>query len=351
MEKNIRVLFITGKLNHYRVPFLDFIGKKEDVILTVAHSGDKITQDEYSFKELILKEKQFYKFTFHEDDLFELCNHFDVVVAMFYIQKISFVKLSLIKKRNFKLIYWGHGIGESKIGNLIRKYLSKKVDALITYDQQGKNNLLKLNIPDYKIFVANNTISVNNSKDTSQMPKDSLLFVGRIQKRKELDLLLYKYKEIKHLLDPSLKIVILGNGGIEKDRLIKLAFDLDLQKNVVFIQGTTDEKSLLDVFSKAYAYVSFGAVGLSVVHSFAYGVPVITLKNRKHGPEFNNIINDINGVIIEKEEYINDSILSIFRNNKYQGLGRSAYNHFKEKRQIEHMVNGFIKAIYYAIKN
>ncbi|PIN95343.1 hypothetical protein COU56_01935, partial [Candidatus Pacearchaeota archaeon CG10_big_fil_rev_8_21_14_0_10_31_9] len=62
--------------------------------------------------------------------------------------------------------------------------------------------------------------------------KDYLLFVGRLDKIKGVDYLLEAFK-IVHEKNKSLKLVIVGNGP-EKENLIKLSYELGINKIVVF---------------------------------------------------------------------------------------------------------------------
>lgn len=346
----MKVLFLTGVLKHYRTPVLDRLGNQEGIELTVAHSGHQMKRSELSFFEVILKERKIAVFSIHDRNLFSFCQNFDVVIAMFYLQKLSFVNLAFRKKRKFQLIFWGHGIGKSWLANLLRKRISRSVDAFITYDLAGKENVIGLGVDPSKVFIANNTINVPNLVDTSEHPKDCFLYVGRLQKRKELGLFLHEFKRLESTISEHIKFILLGDGLKEKLRLQHITNRLGLDGRVEFINGSTDNEKLLSYFSRAYAYVSLGHVGLGVLHSFAYGVPVITLKDRKHAPEFSNIVHNKNGIIIDNESSISAALLGILEGELYKKLGKNAFEFYRDNRRTSHMVDGILEAVNFVLK-
>lgn len=304
---------------------------------------------------------------------------------------------------NKKIIYWGHGFGRNKFINRIRLNLLKKAKALITYSQEGAEDFMNNNIEPAKIFVAPNTLWISNHEDLSFHKKNSFLFVGRLQNRKNLKLFLYAFADSIAPLTRECYVNIIGDGEEEKKVLKEFVELFDLENHVNFIEGTTDDKILKMYFSQAYAYVSPGAVGLGVLHSFAYGVPVITMPDENHGPEFENIIHGQNGWICDDNQELR-SLLSHLVQNDYEHrwdwnensaehkdvlyrigklldelneevpeqrkyminreievqrkklqymptkaerleISRNAYQHYINHRQIEHMVDGFSKAI------
>ena len=56
--KKTKVLFVTGKLQRYRLPILNIISQNNDISLSVAHSSKKISGPEDLFEEIIISEKK-----------------------------------------------------------------------------------------------------------------------------------------------------------------------------------------------------------------------------------------------------------------------------------------------------
>jgi len=72
-------------------------------------------------------------------------------------------------------------------------------------------------------------------------------------------------------------IHIIGEGE-ENEYLKDLSVKLNISNRVIFYGKITNEITLKGLFRQAYAYISPGPVGLGVLHSFAYGVPVLHKK-------------------------------------------------------------------------
>jgi glycosyltransferase involved in cell wall biosynthesis len=194
---------------------------------------------------------------------------------------------------NKRWIFWGQGYWRKRNGLVekVRRAALDRCSRYIAYTQHGKRNLIDWGFPEEKISVAFNTLDVGNSGWTSG--RSYVLYVGRLQKRKELDLL------IRLLPGTSLALRIVGDGVCLYE-LKDLVEQYRVSGQVEFHPGTFDEQTLKEHFSGAMAYISPGHVGLGVVHAFAYAVPVITLQNREHAPEF-EYCNYSNSYICENE--------------------------------------------------
>ncbi|MCC5870743.1 MAG: glycosyltransferase family 4 protein, partial [Gammaproteobacteria bacterium] len=164
----------------------------------------------------------------------------------------------------------------------------------IAYTENGKQHLVDWGFPEEKVSVAFNTLDVGNSGWTSG--GSYILYVGRLQKRKELDL------AIRLLPETGLVLRIVGDGDC-LDELNELAERIEVSEQIEFHPGTFDESVLKEHFAGAIAYISPGHVGLGVVHAFSYAVPVITLRHRHHAPEF-EYCNSCNSYICDNEDVL-----------------------------------------------
>lgn len=178
-----------------------------------------------------------------------------------------------------KWIFWGQGIwsNTNSIVNFFRKLILSISDGYIVYTPEGKRNLIQEGYPVRKISVAYNTLNVENNSIT--FGSDYLLFVGRVQKRKSIELIFPYLREL------DLKLRIVGDGEY-REELKRLSLKLGVDQYVEFFPATFSDELLFEHFKGAIAYYTPTQLGLGVVHAFAYGVPVLTLKNEIHGPEF-----------------------------------------------------------------
>lgn len=334
-----KILIIQNIIPHYRIPLYKFLGTKYH--LTVCHSGDPLNSDEMNFKNYHIPCRKFWKFRYQEN-LGRYIEKNDVIILMFDIQWLSSLKL-LFGKTTKPIILWGQGLGRSSIGNKLRKWFCQKAHALLLYHETAKKDFR--GCADRKIFVANNTIHVPNSSYNSVSDRNIILFVGRLQPRKELEMLVEAFGNIVNEIPESIMLVIVGDGA-SRTALEGMAKSLGLEYRIKYTGELTDPVRLKEIFDASIAYVSPGDVGLGVLHSFAYGVPVITMKYKNHGPEVNNIIDSKNGYLCHDFDDLCMSIRKICDNKKlYESMGKAAYIHYRDHCTMQHMVEGFTQAI------
>ena len=352
-----KVLFITYKLQNYRIPIFNIIGEKDDIELTVAHSAQKFDNTNNSFNEISLAFKKIGPLTFYDKSFKTLVNSFDVVVCMFYLQNMSFFKLALSKNRNFKIIFWGIGVRASydsnfdtpTIFNKIRYFWAKRSDAMIFYTQYAKKKYMAAGFSKDKLFVMPNTVEVNDFIEDSSSRKD-LLFVGTLYKVKKIFELLDAYEQAKRLTDklPILRIVGMGD---EYDAILQWIKETDNEGHIILHGAIYDEVILAKMFTSSIACLSPGQAGLTVLKSFGYGVPFVTHKNAITGGERLNIVDGENGVLFNKDEDLTEILVDIAKDKeKYLRMGQNAKRFYDTKRTPQDMANGFIDAVNYTLK-
>ena len=95
-----------------------------------------------------------------------------------------------------------------------------------------------------------------------------------------------------------------------------------------------------------YWFFSYGQAGLSVLQSFAYGVPYITCKDAISGGEHKNIVHKMNGLLFDDQYSIEDAINDLILDKDFAiKLGKNAYNYYSKFCTIEEMAKGFHEAI------
>lgn len=322
------ILILEYGIPHYRKFLFQNFEKSFDQF-EIIHSGERFPdEDSFSaYKGKTIKVNGDLSFTlFNPLKLLKA----DVIISTFNIYKPhTYIWVLLMPWK--KWILWGQGIGESKFKPLIffRKLVIKISKGYVIYTKEGKQKLMSHNIHSSKISVAGNTLSINNHQITTG--SDYYVYVGRLQERKGLE------KAIESCIKLDLKFIIVGDGDIKDQLEIKYA----KYNNIIFKEGIYDEERLKAIFSKAIAYLSPYNVGLGVVHSFAYGVPIITSKAINIAPEF-AYCNDTNSYLYEND---NDliQILKEANENKAERnkKSESAYSFFTENLSSESMIKSF----------
>lgn len=337
------VLILQDVLAHYRRPLFDELAKYYRV--TILHSSRTARTGFNHFDEIIIPELKIGPIHLQNAiSIYRIKQQFDVVISMCDLRWPAYI-LPFIWRCSLKWILWGHRYSSRPFVNVVRDLLLKKADRILLYSEEDVSTMIKRGVDPNKICIAPNTVYIPNHADMSGADKSSFLFVGRLQPRKRIDLLIRAFSEIQDRIPRNIVLDIVG-GGLLEPQLQNLAIRLGIAKKVIFHGPVFDSIKLAGLFSRAYAYVSPGPVGLGVLHSFAYGVPVVTLRKARHGPEFQNLIHFKNSVILENESDLASALEWICDNfGTIRTLGHNAYIHYIQNRTINHMLAGFRKAI------
>ena len=144
---------------------------------------------------------------------------------------------------------------------------------------------------------------------------------------------------------PNLLWCIIGQGD-EEQNLKELIKVNNLDRNVKFIGAIYDDKELAPWFLSAKVLVHPAAIGLSLIHAFGYGLPVITHEQSNfHGPEFSALKNNYNGKTFKMDDIFSMSEIIIGTLNDSELIRVMKINALKTARQdynVDVMVNRFM---------
>jgi glycosyltransferase involved in cell wall biosynthesis len=184
--------------------------------------------------------------------------------------------------RGRPVIGWGLGSPTTSGGFAsirLRRRLTflKKFDALIAYSQRGAREYAQLGIPEARIFTAMNAV---RPKPKHPIParlaafsdRPMVLFVGRLQQRKRVDLLLKACSGLE--IQP--RLVIAGDGP---ERLKLEALAKEDFPSTEFV-GPKRGVELKPYFMEADLFVLPGTGGLAVQEAMGYGLPVIVAQRQ-----------------------------------------------------------------------
>jgi glycosyltransferase involved in cell wall biosynthesis len=184
-----------------------------------------------------------------------------------------------MKQRQRPAIGWGLGAAHitGALGSLWvsqRAAFLKQFDALVTYSQRGADEYTALGYPAENIFIAPNAAARRPEGPAPKRPavfngKPSLLFVGRLQRRKRVDLLLQACACLPPGIQP--RLVIAGDGP-ERSVLETLAARI---YPAAEFTGALHGPQLAPYFLSADLFVLPGTGGLAVQEAMAWGLPVV----------------------------------------------------------------------------
>jgi glycosyltransferase involved in cell wall biosynthesis len=194
-----------------------------------------------------------------------------------YLSTASAVSWMHTRKR--PVIGWGLGApkqNNNKITDAMRRSFLKKFDYLITYSEQGKKEYKNIGIESARIFVAANAVA---SKPLFPIPfrpeneykdgKATLLFVGRLQTRKKLEILFQACAALPEEIQPHIWIV--GDGP---ERKYFEVLGSAIYPDVTFL-GAQFGIDLEPIYKQADLFVLPGTGGLAVQQAMSYGLPVL----------------------------------------------------------------------------
>ena len=111
--------------------------------------------------------------------------NYDEIVFMFDLWWLSSYKYFFNKNKFF---LWGNRISNFKLVNKLRNYIMLRSKGNILYSECPIKKMLEAGIRKDKIFIAHNTIHVKNHGINKNFQNKNLLFVGRLQKRKKIEI-------------------------------------------------------------------------------------------------------------------------------------------------------------------
>ena len=229
------------------------------------------------------------------------------------------------------------------------KSACKRADKIIAVSEQTKKDIINFfSISPNKIHViyqgCNKVFQEKKNDEFKKnvllkykIPKNYILYVGSIEKRKNLLSLLKAIKEL-----PNQQLVIIGNGGVYKNKCIKYCLDNKIKERVFFLSDLNlKEISILYDAAQIMVYPSvFEGFGIPILESLFSKTPVITSKggcfSEAGGPTTKYInplsINNIKNTI---KEIQSSKVLQ----NKMQKKGYEYAQKFKDNKIADNLMN------------
>jgi glycosyltransferase involved in cell wall biosynthesis len=245
----------------------------------------------------------------------------------------------------------------------LREWLIQNCDGFIAHSSETKKYLCALGADPKKITISVETIDVNTwkiavseykhlrneLKNELRLSGKVLLYVGSLQHRKGVNLLLEAFSNVaKTLLDTNILIV---GGGPEDQRLKDYCKQNGIMERVIFAGYKQHWElpkyyALADLFIFPTLYDQFGLV---VIEALASGLPVICSQFAGSAPDL--IKDGINGYIIDPRniETLTDLLINILTDESLlQKLKQGALDladNFTVEKSAEHFLNAIDSVI------
>lgn len=180
--------------------------------------------------------------------------------------------------------------------DLTMKRIKQRADIIITISEFSKQEIIDLyQVDAKKIKIAYLGFDVNNFfiQETNELNlnilnkykivKPYLLYVGRLEKKKNIANIITAFASVKEL-QSDLQLVLAGSSGHQFEEIKKIIENNKLKSEVI-ITGYIEQKDLPIIYNHAEIFLFptlYEGFGLPILESMASGVPVITSNFAPH---------------------------------------------------------------------
>ncbi len=262
--------------------------------------------------------------------------------------------IAWMHRRNRPVIGWGLGAPSpegvfSGLRRRTRERFLRSFDTLIAYSHRGAAEYRALGFSAGRIFVAPNAIAPPPTRPPPNRPPEfkdrpSVLFVGRLQSRKRVDILLAACAALPAPLQPRLRIVGDGPARAEFQRIANAKYP-----KTEFL-GSVYGQDLAPFFEQADLFVLPGTGGLAVQEAMAHGLPVIVSEG--DGTQ-EDLVHPENGWLVQPGDpgALAEALKSALSDPpRLRRMGAASYRIVREEINTDAMVTAILRAARAALR-
>jgi glycosyltransferase involved in cell wall biosynthesis len=204
-----------------------------------------------------------------------------------------------------KTYLWSHGWygDEGALKTIIKKAFFVLSHGVFLYGQYARKLMIDKAFDPGKLHVIYNSLqysrqlAIRKKLTRSNIYQNhfgnrnpTVIFIGRIQPKKKLHLLIEALRDARSNNARLFNIMIIGDGS-DFERMKALVIESELQQYIWFYGACYDESVNADFIFNSDVCVSPGEIGLTGIHCLMYGTPVITHdKFSDQMPEFEAVV-------------------------------------------------------------
>lgn len=291
----------------------------------------------------------------------------DVLVVCGDLHQVStFLLILRARAKGIGVVWWGHhrtAFGKSlriKIRLAVARFVS---DVVLCYTDEGIRFLEMNGFKRGRVFATGNTIDQEPIVAASaRWHPDALLafqkeqglehaklvvFCSMLRKKTQLDVLI-RAMATTPIRDANIVLAVIGDGEMRRE-YEETAARVGVSSRIRWLGVMQDQNAIAPWFLSARAFVYPGAIGLSLLHAFSYGLPVVTHGNAEHQmPEFAALVPGENGLVF-REGDANDLAVQLGRLMEsdvlFDQLSSGARKTAMEEYSMPRMIARFKEAI------
>ncbi len=254
-----------------------------------------------------------------------------------------------MRARGRPVLGWGLGAPGVKISadrareHGRQRFLSM-FDGMIAYSSRGADQYRAMGVPTEKVFVALNAVAPRPVLPPPGRPmtfaeQPVVLFVGRLQARKQVDNLLRACAALPTSLQPRLYII---GDGPAREAFQRVALEFYPQAEFL---GSKHGPDLEAYFKRADLFVLPGTGGLAVQEAMAYALPVIVAEG--DGTQ-EDLVRPENGWLVPpgNQQVLTETLHQALSDvPNLRKMGQASFRIAREEVNIEAMVKVFVTAL------
>lgn len=292
----------------------------------------------------------------------------DVLILSADLHYVSLVPaLMRARRHGVGTVLWSHGYSKvpSKWSSKVRTRINHMADAVMCYNniaaeqwrgQLGSDRVfVALNAIDQQPIQAARSYWLARPDDLQAFAHGRgladgpvLLFVSRLKPRNRLELMVESIARLKNRW-PGIKGVMIGSDGDYANGLKRLAAERGVSDRLILPGPIFDQMELAPWFLNAQLFCYPAQIGLSILHAFGYGLPVVTDDHPTlQNPELEALQSGVNGMQYSAGDAdalaeLIDTLLADTEN--LQAMGKAAHRTATEQFTLSGMVDGMVAAI------
>jgi glycosyltransferase involved in cell wall biosynthesis len=230
----------------------------------------------------------------------------------------------------------------------VRNAQRRLADVLVTYTETEAREIRAKNA-DARVVAAPNALYGRDELGAASgtRPPSDLIYVGRLVAVKKPRILVEAFLAARDELPRETRLILVGDGP-ERGSLESLARASNGEDRIRFVGHLADPDELRELYAEAIASVSPGYVGLSLIQSVGFGVPMVISRDEPHAPEIEAAIEGVTCVMFETDSVddLRRVLVTVTRERDHWAERRTELAELcAERYAAESMVDRLVEAV------